>query len=254
MGTAPSQLTDYEIRHFWSRVDIRSDDECWSWRGACCRTRSSCVFVFGNKHASAQRVAFVCGIGPVPENVCVNRCRVSPICVNPNHLSLKTGIPNSDYHKEYRKINKTAIDHAISVWRKRNPDKVRVYRQRTNRVHRAKLQAMRNAYAKARYHSDTIFRLRRLARCRYRDILKSKGLPKLLSTFRAIGCTPEFLRDYIQARFQPGMRWENIGEWEIDHRRPLSLATTPEEIVALCHYTNLQPLWKAHNRAKGATP
>lgn len=43
------------------------------------------------------------------------------------------------------------------------------------------------------------------------------------------------------------MSWDNYGEWEIDHIRPLTSFdkfATPSEVNAL---SNLQPLWKEDN-------
>ena len=56
--------------------------------------------------------------------------------------------------------------------------------------------------------------------------------------------------------FEPWMNWENKGlyngklnyGWDIDHKIPVSSATTEEELVKLNHYTNLQPLCSKINR------
>lgn len=47
------------------------------------------------------------------------------------------------------------------------------------------------------------------------------------------------------------MNWENRNLWHIDHIKPLSLATTENELYELCHYTNLRPLWAIDNLKKG---
>jgi len=43
---------------------------------------------------------------------------------------------------------------------------------------------------------------------------------------------------------------ENHGKWHIDHIIPLSSATSKDELLKLCHYSNLQPLWKVDNLQK----
>ena len=49
------------------------------------------------------------------------------------------------------------------------------------------------------------------------------------------------------------MSWDNYGlyGWHIDHKVPLSLAKTEEELLKLCHFSNLQPLWAKDNLKKG---
>jgi hypothetical protein len=49
------------------------------------------------------------------------------------------------------------------------------------------------------------------------------------------------------------MNFENYGKngWHIDHIIPLSSASTEKEIIKLCHYSNLQPLWWDDNIRKG---
>jgi hypothetical protein len=48
------------------------------------------------------------------------------------------------------------------------------------------------------------------------------------------------------------MNWSNRNLWHIDHIIPLASAKTEEEMIKLCHYTNLQPLWAIENMSKGS--
>lgn len=114
--------------------------------------------------------------------------------------------------------------------------------------------AYRSRAFKNRYRVDALFALN----CRIRSMLKrtlaSLGKPKDFATFQKIGYTAEMLRARIEMNFLKGMNWANAGEWEIDHRVPISrmLAkgeTRPEVINCLA---NLKPLWVADNRSKGA--
>ncbi len=60
----------------------------------------------------------------------------------------------------------------------------------------------------------------------------------------------------MESKFDPWMTWENYGiyngelnyGWDIDHIVPLSSAVSPEELIGLFHYTNLQPLCSKINR------
>jgi hypothetical protein len=69
-----------------------------------------------------------------------------------------------------------------------------------------------------------------------------------------VGCTPEFLKQYLASQFQPGMSWDNHGAWHIDHRKPCASfdLTDPAQQKACFHYTNLQPLWAEENLRKGS--
>jgi len=71
----------------------------------------------------------------------------------------------------------------------------------------------------------------------------------------SIGCSRKDLRVHIESEFQPGMTWENYGEWEIDHIKPLCLFNLldQKERLAANLYTNLQPLWAKDNLLKGTS-
>ncbi len=58
---------------------------------------------------------------------------------------------------------------------------------------------------------------------------------------------------HIESMFEPGMSWDNWGEWHIDHIRPLASfdLENAERLAEACHYTNLRPLWKVDNLRKG---
>lgn len=54
------------------------------------------------------------------------------------------------------------------------------------------------------------------------------------------------------------MSWDNYGKkdgWSIDHIIPLISANLEDrqDLIKVCHYTNLRPLWTKDNCIKGAT-
>ena len=107
-------------------------------------------------------------------------------------------------------------------------------------------------WAYKNYTSDNIYKLKEIVRARLRVYFTCKNMYKKSKTFEIIGCTPEFLKEYIEKQFIKGMEWSNhsVYGWHIDHIIPLSSAKTEEEVYKLCHYTNLQPLWAEDNLKK----
>lgn len=108
-------------------------------------------------------------------------------------------------------------------------------------------------WKRGKWSSDPMYRLREMMRSRLYSATKMKGWSKCGSAASVIGCGFQELMDHIAKQFKEGMEWGNHGKWEIDHIIPLASANTPEELLKLCHYKNLQPLWKTENRRKWAT-
>lgn len=46
------------------------------------------------------------------------------------------------------------------------------------------------------------------------------------------------------------MSWDNREDWHIDHIIPLASANSEEELIALCYYLNLNPIWAHDNMSK----
>lgn len=68
-----------------------------------------------------------------------------------------------------------------------------------------------------------------------------------------IGCDWLELLVHLESKFKPGMTRENYGPvWHVDHIIPLASAKTEDEIIKLCHYSNLQSLFALENFQKGA--
>jgi hypothetical protein len=101
--------------------------------------------------------------------------------------------------------------------------------------------------------TNHMYRLKNNLRSRLIQFLKSKNLNKNNKTFELVGCSPEFLKEYLENKFTEGMSWDFVGKQiHMDHIIPLSSAKNKEEIYKLCHYTNLQPLWANDNLMKGS--
>ena len=78
------------------------------------------------------------------------------------------------------------------------------------------------------------------------------GNRKYQPTLEAIGCSVDELKLWLESQFQPGMTWDNYGEWHIDHIIPLAsfdLSKRNHQKKA-CHWFNLRPLWKEQNLSR----
>lgn len=143
-----------------------------------------------------------------------------------------------DYYRKYRKTEK--CKEMVVRWRN-NPEYKKKYRER----------------AIERLKEDSAYRLCHNCRSIINGHLKKNKLPKTGRTAEYIGTNDfEFLKSYLEKKFQSGMTWENWGKgkgkWNIDHIIPLASASNEEELIKLLHYTNLQPLWSDENGSKGS--
>lgn len=152
-------------------------------------------------------------------------------------------------------------------WRKANPRSAKETNRRNYVNHREvrlanakeyyaanpeKIVAKVYAYQQKRLLVDPAYRIRKSLRCRIRSAML--GLNKSGSTATLIGCPWDYLREWLQAKFKPGMTWENYGEWHIDHILPCASFNLidPIEQRRCFHYTNLQPLWAEENLQKSS--
>lgn len=152
--------------------------------------------------------------------------------------------------RKYYDTNKDNILEKCKEYVKNNFDKTSNYQKKYRENNKEKLRNYKYYYNKTRRETDILFNLRNNISHRVREFLKVKNITKNNKTFEIVGCSPQFLSEYLQKQFVDGMTWENRSEWHIDHIIPLSSAKTEEEIYKLCHYTNLQPLWAEDNLKK----
>jgi hypothetical protein len=107
-----------------------------------------------------------------------------------------------------------------------------------------------------RRNNDIVYRIRRNSASRIGSIFRNNGYSKQSRTHEILGCSFDDLIIYLESKFEPWMNWDNYGEgiyepnksWDVDHIMPLSSAKSEEELIKLCHYSNLQPLCSYYNR------
>ena len=128
-----------------------------------------------------------------------------------------------------------------------------------------KVRAYQRKYAKQRRRTDPMFTLNSRISAGMRYSLQNKNelksfdildfdLDQLYNRFELLFTQPKW-NGYEWVENTNKYSWENIGEWHIDHIRPIASFnfTTPtcEDFKKCWALNNLQPLWASENKSKG---
>lgn len=171
-----------------------------------------------------------------------------------------------EYNKAYRKANKDKAKAYSKAYRQANKDKIKVYQKvyqkawqeankdkikANNKAYRESNKDKINSRLKNRRKTDPIFKLRGNLRNRICTVIKNKGYKKESKTAKILGASYRIVKKHLERQFTDGMNWDNYGDWHVDHIIPLASANTKDELINLCHFRNLQPLWAEDNLSKG---
>lgn len=158
------------------------------------------------------------------------------------------------YKKEYSRKNKDKIDKRVKEYKQKNREKISKRYSEYYIKNKDKMLQKNREYRKKRKKEDYIFRLKEDIRTVIRHSFKRKGIKKSHKTEQIIGCTITELKNHLLQTFfeNYGYEWDGMEDVHIDHIIPLATANTEEEVIKLCHYTNLQLLKAKDNLEKGA--
>lgn len=151
--------------------------------------------------------------------------------------------------REYYSKNKETILAKLQKYNRENPGKRSATRAKSQKKNMPKILAK----TRQRRIADKNFAIKSRLRTRMRNaIVAVKGAKKSAPTEALVGCSIEFLKGYIEARFKDGMSWDNFGKWHIDHIIPCAEfdLIDPNQQKMCFRYSNLQPLWAAENIRK----
>lgn len=149
------------------------------------------------------------------------------------------------------------------IWKAKQPKKPKRPKLTAKQI-RERAKACNKRYVKGgdRYHLRVAYRkvyeqkprvkLLHSMRVRLGRIVRGCSLSK--NSYELIGCSPDFLVTWLESKFEPGMSWDNYGQWHMDHIIPCAAFNIEdrEEAKKCFHYSNLRPLWAKQNIAKNA--
>lgn len=162
--------------------------------------------------------------------------------------------------KKWREKNKDKLLEKAKRYRNRKNELARTRNSKNREVVRAKNREYAKRYKNKKFEYQknrrliSVFeRVKCNLRRRTQLAFKVNFWKKDMGTEALLGCGHKIAFDHLENQFTEGMSWENHGVhgWHIDHKIPLASAKTEQELIELCHYTNLQPLWKVDNLSKG---
>jgi len=202
---------------------------------------------------------------------------------NPKYKKYQTKYRNnnkeklSTNNKEYRKKNKEKIkikrrltttknrkeiNTKMRIYRKNNRERIKILQHKSYCKNKKKVIEKSKIYQSnnkekirkrnnKRYKNEPLFKLKKAIRNSIGSSFRKRKFRKTSKTVNILGCAFDDFKIYIQNLFDANMNWDNYGTyWVLDHIEPLSRGRNYGEIVALNHYTNIQPLEKITNILK----
>lgn len=206
------------------------------------------VSAFRKRKKSADGLQYNC-------NSCSSAADRARYCLDPAKTVARVKQYRKDNAEEHRARRRDYIARNREKYRAVNRTWYACHRETTSARQRDYYQTNKaQIHARRRAKRQTDVNTRLCCNLRGRLFHAVKAGTKTGSAVRDLGCSIVELKAYLAAMFSSGMSWDNYGAWEIDHIRPLAAfdLTDPEQAKQACHHTNLQPLWAAENRSKGA--
>ena len=151
---------------------------------------------------------------------------------NPEKIKEKNKITQS----RWRKNNPQKAKERTAEWRQENPKRLIEYMRKCNKKRLKRVD----------------YKISNSMRVSAWNAIKNKKAGKKWEEL--VGYTLEDLMKHLEGQFEVWMTWENYGEWEIDHVRPVNsfdiTSIEDKEFKECWALENLQPLEKSINRKK----
>lgn len=168
-----------------------------------------------------------------------------------NKKSMKKNIEKiKERQKEYRDKNKKYLAEKSKQWRDNNQQHISEYKKKN---HKHIIERTVN-YQRERRKKEPFLRFKDTVRNLINKSFRRKEFTKNGHTEEILGCDFNSFYEHLLKTYKKnyGYDWDEKESVHIDHIIPLETAKTEEEVIKLCHYTNLQLLKEKDNLKKGS--
>jgi len=155
-----------------------------------------------------------------------------------------------EYNKKYRQDNIEKLNEYQKQYYFDNKERLNAISKEYS--HTEKMKVWRREHKKERKANDPIYKLSEQTRTLINNCFRKKGYKKHSKTERILGCDFDTFYNYLLATYKNNYNeeWDEKEKVHIDHIIPISKAETEDQIIKLCHYTNLQLLKEKDNLEK----
>ena len=178
------------------------------------------------------------------------------------------------YAEEYRKKYYEKSLERTKKWREKNKEKIKEYNKKNRGKYKSEVTEKRKKYMKEymkmwriknkkhvneyklesyyRNKNDELYKFKIQIRNLIYICFKKKGYKKDSKTEKILGCNYETFINHLLQTYKNnyGKEWNRKEKVHIDHIIPISCAKSKEDVIKLCHYSNLQLLKEKDNIKK----
>lgn len=149
--------------------------------------------------------------------------------------------------EKWIEINKEKHRKTTMKYKEKNREKILKYSNEWNKNNSDKI----HNWNKEQYQNSSEYRIKSILYVRLNQALKAQDSPKFHHTLDLIGCTPEFLVNYLEEKMSDDMKL-NRDLVDIDHIIPINTfdLNNVEEQKKCFHYTNLRPIFRKDNQSR----
>ena len=156
--------------------------------------------------------------------------------------------------KLYQSKNKEIIKKRVKEYQAKNREKIREYNKKWEQSNKEKRKKYYNNFKKRKKQENRTYKLKCNIKSMINNSFTRRKYTKRSKNYKILCCSYDYFINYLLQTYKNnyGIEWDGVEKVHIDHIKPLKYAKTKEEVIKLCHYTNLQLLKAKDNLKKSS--